>query len=274
MTGIFKNLSETVKRRVPLKWVVIFIAVQITAVAAAFLIFGLIPVSREVKNITATYGLDKAADKSALSVNADLLFKIREREHYDSFLRSALALSKSDSISLLIDLSDSLAILSLKGVFLFQTKISEIEFNKGLDKLPVFLRDSLYSGPFMVEREFASIEKFPVVVKKAPKDTTEANADNSAPVLPTQNDVFVLLAFANNLVIEINQEEDDLAGSVKAWREYKKGYSKFFKEHNLALFKDKNAPEYLYRIKISIPREDARSIYRALPLKPFVLVRY
>jgi hypothetical protein len=276
-TKMKNNLTvflSKIKGSITTKGVVLFVSIQLVAIIVAFTLFGIIPVVSEVKKITTEFGLEGVRGNKLPAEKAVLLERVRDREHYESVLNSALSLSKTDSISLLIDLNDSLAILSLKGVSLFQSKISEIEFNQGLKKLPVYLRDSLYSGPFPVKEELASIEKFPVVVKKAPKDTTEASANNAAPELPIQNDVFVLFALDNNLVIEINQEEQDLAGSKRAYREFNRNYSKFFREHNFAQLKDKSAPSYLYRLKISIPREEARSIYRALPIKPYVLVRY
>ncbi|HCT93507.1 MAG: hypothetical protein A2X19_01475 [Bacteroidetes bacterium GWE2_39_28] len=267
-------LFSKIKGSFTTKGVVIFVSVQLMAIIAAFILFGIIPVGNEVSKITKQFNPEGVSENKLPQEKVALLERVRDREHYESVLKSALLLSKTDSISLLIDLKDSLAILSLKGVSLFQSKISEIEFNQGLKKLPVYLRDSLYSGPFPVKKELASIEKFPVVIKKAPKDTTEASADDAAPILPIQNDVFVLFLLDNNLVIEINQQEHDLAGSKRAYRNFKANYSRFFRDHNFALIKDKNAPSYLYRLKIFIPREEARSIYRALPIKPYVLVRY
>lgn len=274
MKDFIIKLQNKIKGVATTKGVVIFVSVQLAVLIGAFLLFGIIPVNTEVKKITSEFGIERTIKQKISPEKTVLLEKVRDSEHYESILNSALALSKTDSISLLIDLNDSLAILSLKGVSLFQSKISVVEFNQGLKKLPVYLRDSLYSGPFLVKDELASIEKFPVVVKKAPKDTTEASANDAAPVLPIQNDVFVLFALDNNLVIEINQEEQDLAGSKRAYREFNRNYSRFFRDHNFALIKDKNAPSYLYRLKIFIPREEARSIYRALPIKPHVLVRY
>lgn len=274
MKNFIIKLQNWIKGAVTSRALIVYISVQLVVVVGAFILFGIIPVSNEVSKITSEFGIERTGNQKLPAEKAVLLERVRDREHYESILKSALSLSKTDSISLLIDLNDSLAILSLKGVSLFQSKISVIEFNQGLKKLPVYLRDSLYSGPFLVKDELASIEKFPVVVKKAPKDTTEASANNAAPELPIQNDVFVLFALDNNLVIEINQEEKDLAGSKRAYREFNRNYSKFFREHNYAQLKDKSAPSYLYRLKIFIPREEARSIYRALPIKPYVLVRY
>lgn len=238
--------------------VTIIIGVALTA----FILFGLLPVIGEYKAKSALLTPEQSIGPEALTrERTEQIEKIIALRHYESFLKSELDLAKSDSISLLIDLEDSVAKLSFKGVTLFESGISMIYLSKGLERLPLYLRDSLFSGPLLVNEELSSIEKYPVVVKKAPKDTTEARVE-SAPTLPVQNDVFVLFSFDNNLIIEINQEERSLAGSKAAFREYRREYRKWF------------GREYTYRLEIRLPREDTRSIYRALPLKPQVVIRY
>jgi len=257
------------------KSILIFGALQIGIALIAFILFGLIPVNREFRTISAKVEAKSTGSNSGLPKGTyKMIDTVRTNEHHEAYLRSVLKLSKTDSISLLIDLRDSLAFLSLKGVYLFQSKISKVDINKGLKKLPDFLRDSLYSGPMQVDEDISSIERFPIVIKKAPKDTTEANLAGSAPVLPIQNDVFVLLAFSNSMVIEIVQQEHELAGTRKAYRNYNWQYMKWFLSKNFQSFTNSDKHGYIYHMKIEIPREDARSIYRALPIKPFVVVRY
>jgi hypothetical protein len=212
--------------------------------------------------------------KNLSKTNTELINKILTSEHHEAFLKSNIQLSKTDSISLLIDLKDSIAVLTFKGVSLFESKITKISFNKGLRELPMFLLDSLYSGPFQVEEEISSIEKFPIVVKKAPKDTLEANLINAAPVLPKQSDVFCFFSLGNSFVVEIGQHEEDLVGSQSSYRTYRKAKSKWLRKENINSLIAPENRGYIYSLSIEMPREDARSIYRALPIKPFVVVRY
>jgi len=257
------------------KSIIVFIAIQVAIALLAFILFGLVPAHREAGKIKAVADLKSGGANAELPKETlNLIEAVRTGEHHEAYLRSTLKLSRTDSIALLIDLNDSLAFLSLKGVYLYQSKISKIKINKGLKKLPYFLRDSLYSGPLQVVEEISSIEKFPIVIKKAPKDTTEANQSGAAPTLPIQNDVFVMFSFSNNMVIEIDQEEDELAGTGRAYRHYKRQYHRWFMSESLSALFDPESSGYIYHITIELPREDARSIYRALPLKPFVVVRY
>ena len=112
------------------------------------------------------------------------------------------------------------------------------------------------------------------MVKKPSKDTTKVNKTEAAPTIPKQNDVFVLMAFDNNMVIEIDQQESKLAGSWLAHMKYKRQHSGWFLSKNIRSLFGSGQRGYIYQLKIEIPREDAGSIYRALPIKPFVLVRY
>ncbi len=148
------------------KSIIIFGSVQLIVAILSFILFGLIPVHKEVSSISKKI----AAKSEVTNTQADkqkkiLLDQIRSIEHHEAYLKSTLKLSRTDSISLLFDLSDSLVFLSLKGVYLFQSKISKIEISNGLKKLPYFLRDSLYSGPLKVEQDISSIEKFQLLLK-------------------------------------------------------------------------------------------------------------
>lgn len=263
------------KLNISKKSIITFLASQIAIVVVIFILFDLIPVTREYGTIS-----DKVRERGENTTarlskeQSNLIDMVRINEHHESYLRNALKLSKIDSISLLIDLRDSLAILSLKGVSIFESKISRIQINNGLKKLPDFLRDSLYSGPLQAIEDISSIEKFPIVVKKPSKDTTKVNKTEAAPTIPKQNDVFVLMAFDNNMVIEIDQQESKLAGSWLAHMKYKWQHSGWFLSKNIRSLFGSGQRGYIYQLKIEIPREDAGSIYRALPIKPFVLVRY
>lgn len=257
------------------KLIIIFLASQAVIFLIVFLLFHFIPVAKESKEVSKIVQERGFISNSKVPKEiSSLISTIRITEHHEAYLKNALKLSKIDSISLLIDLRDSLAILSLKGVSIFESKISKIEINKGLKKLPYFLRDSLYSGPLQAVDELSSIEKFPIVVKKPTKDTSTVEKTEEVPILPKQNDVFVLMAFNNNMAIEINQQEDTLAGSKKLYRKYKRQYRNWFFSRDIKSAFSSDQKGYTYLLKIEIPREDAGSIYRALPIKPFILIRY
>lgn len=273
-----KHTGDYIKKvvdKVNFRALFLFIALQIVVAAATFIFFGLLPVQKETKKVSAYVNSKNDTLKMELSKSkVEQISKIRSAEHLEAVLRANLSLSKTDSIALLIDLKDSLAVLSFKGIALFESKISFIQKNNGLKRLPTLLRDSLFSGPMLVREEIVTIEKFPIVIKKAPKDTTEANLASAAPVLPTQSDVFIFFAFDKNIIVEIRQQETDLVGSHKSIRQYRNQKANWIREKNINSLAHPENPSYFYCIEIEVPREDARSIYRALPIKPYVVVRY
>lgn len=260
---------------IPLKTKLVFISLQLAVFALAFIVLGFLPVQREAKRIShALIHHTGYGSNNPTQASIDLANQLIKSEHHEAILNLNLMLAKADSISLIIDLNDSLAILSFKGVNLFKSKISTIKFNKGLEKLPLFLLDSLFSGPFLTENELSSIEKFPIVVKKAPKDSIEANLANKAPELPKHTDVFWFMTFSNSFTIEIQQEEATLVGLGSNYRKYKREKSKWLRQKDLNALTQPDQKGYTYQLSIEIPREDARSIYRALPINPIVIVRY
>lgn len=260
---------------IPRRTLVVFLSLQLAVLALAFVVLGLMPVNHEVKRISKELIHQTGNGRNSQDLaNIDLANQVIKSEHHEAILNSNLMLAKADSISLIIDLSDSLVLLSFKGVNLFQSKISAIKYNKGLEKMPLFLLDSLFSGPFLTESELSSIEKFPIVVKKAPKDSIEANLANKAPELPRFTDVFWFFTFNNSLAIEIQQEEEALVGSPGDYRKYKREKSKWLRQKDLKAITHADQKGYTYQLSIEIPREDARSIYRALPINPVVIVRY
>jgi hypothetical protein len=260
---------------IPQKTLLLFVSIQLAVAALAFVVLGLIPIHREVKRISndIIYQPGNSAN-SPTNASFNLAKQLIKSEHHEAMLNSNFMLSKADSISLIIDLNDSLAILSFKGVNLFKSKISTIKYNKGLEKLPLYLLDSLFSGPFVTETEFSSIEKFPIVVKKAPKDSIEAKLTNKAPELPKHSDVFWFFTFSNSFTIEILQEEEALVGSRSDFKKYQREKSKWLKQKDLNAITQTDQTGYTYQLSIEIPREDARSIYRGLPINPIVIVRY
>ena len=106
-------------RNVPLKLFVVFFLLQLLIVLLAFIVIGLIPVSREVKQLSAKISNQTlTSDDDTVSHIGLIINEIRNKEHYEAFLKAKLKLAKADSISLFIDLNDSLVYLKFKGVYL------------------------------------------------------------------------------------------------------------------------------------------------------------
>ena len=75
------------------------------------------------------------------------------------YKEALLKLSELDSIQMVINLSDSTVNLSIKGVMIHQTKVSEIKKDKILRKMPLIQEIKLFSQPLPVHFQFATIIK-------------------------------------------------------------------------------------------------------------------
>jgi hypothetical protein len=122
----------------------------------------------------------------------------------------------------------------------------------------------MLSKPFLIQRNIASIPKEPLMIKMAPKDTSEYEPDIT-PDTADYEPVNYIMEMDDGIVIYIYQAEKlkqgdglhlfffDLRYRIHdAWRTMKSVFT----------FK---VPEYHPFIKVRLPRADAKIIYRALP---------
>ena len=129
----------------------------------------------------------------------------------------------------------------------------------------------MLAQPMNITGDLATIKKEPLMVKMAPKDTSEFKPD----VIPDTSNyepVNYILEMDNGIRIYVYQTTDTLKSNNRrrfyfdlrdrlstAWQ-----YAK-----SAAVFK---VPEYHPFIKIRLPKADAKIIYRALPRKGQVAV--
>ncbi len=247
----------------------IFLGLQAVIVIGLFFILGYWPVVSHIEKITE----DKNNKAHVLAGEKKIFEKYRNIKAEKDFNKALLNLSKSDSIYLLIDFKDSTVSLAIKGVLVHEVRLQVFSFDNGLKKLPPDIRLKVFEKPLQVISDESTIEKFPIVLKKAPKDTIEAQLTESAPAAPNQSDVFFSLKFSNNLIIEFHQTETDFLGDKAIVRQYFMNKRKQIVMREIDSLKTMQPAPYFYKITLLLPREEARSIYRGLPVKPFVLIR-
>jgi hypothetical protein len=217
-------------------------------------------------------------------VNADSVFV----ENFDSiyfhpgivnlikqkaYKEALLKLSESDSIQLVINLSDSTINLIIKGVIIHQTKIVEYTKDKFLRKLPLIQEVKFFSQPLLVQSHFATIVKEPVVVRHAPKDTTEAALNAWQPDTLIQNPAFVAFTTEEKIRIFFEQNENkSFSDKLKKIGFYNHFFAKkvITSQKNFFGFKKQ---EYIPNIIVKIPVDDLRAIYRALPNNTYIVVK-
>jgi hypothetical protein len=181
-----------------------------------------------------------------------------------AFLQSRIAMAETDSIYLAINMTDSTANIEISGVVVHKAKMSKVQTSKMFMKGNENVILSLLASPFTIANDYGTIRKEPVMIKMAPKDTSEYKPD-IMPDTSITEPVNYILEMTNGTRIYVYEEENDqfkdrvnqFSFDIKdrlqtTWNSLK----------SVFIFK---VPEYHLYIKMKLPRADAKIIYRALP---------
>lgn len=181
-----------------------------------------------------------------------------------AFLQSRITMAETDSIYLTLNLADSTANLEISGVMVHSSKMKKMRISKILRSGNEYVISSMLSSPLTIANDYATIKKEPLMIKMAPKDTSEYKPD----ILPDTSDfepVNYILEMDKGIKIYVYQEEKtefsdrmhlyrfDLNDRLRnTWRSLK----------SVICFK---VPEYHPFIKIRLPKAKAKILYRAIP---------
>lgn len=181
-----------------------------------------------------------------------------------AFLQARTAMAETDSIYLTINLSDSTANIEISGVVVHKAKMSDVWsskiFMKGYENKIL----SMLATPFTISDDIATIRKEPVMIKMAPKDTSEYKPD-VMPDTSITEPVNYVLNMTNGTRIYFYQEEEDKFSERMNYFVFdikNRLNDTWLSMKSVALFK---IPEYHPYIKMKLPRADAKIIYRAIP---------
>jgi hypothetical protein len=223
----------------------------------------------EIKNEFAAKSSEKEKAVQTVLTDAAYLKLLKQK----SFLQSRILMAGTDSIYLTINLADSSANLEISGVAVHKARMSDVKVSRILmeDNEKAIL--SLLAKPFSIKYARATIKKEPVMVKMAPKDTSEYKPD-VMPDTSITEPVNYILEMTGGIRIYVYQSEsvkfDDRVNQLRfdlndrlndTWSALKK----------VAVFK---VPEYHPYIKMKLPRSDAKIIYRAIPKNGQIAVFY
>ncbi len=217
-----------------------------------------------------TSALDENVSSADLQSRFDSLSILRKQA---AFLSARYELSKQDSIYLVVDLIDSVASLEVKGVSVHKARILGVDVSHSLKLFHAKDFSLWLEYPFELKSATATIPKYPIVVKNAPKDTLEAAKQEAVPTIPHREDVFITMNFTKNLRVVLSQAEQlDSIGKIRIdslkWEKRKTHLNKAYQ--SLTTFQyDKISPF----INIKLSKVDVTIIYRALPDKPQMVLR-
>lgn len=189
------------------------------------------------------------------------------------YKEALLKLAEYDSIQLVINLSDSTVNLSIKGVVIHRSRAGTVHADRIFQGMPLVQQLKLMSQPLAVHSQIASIVKEPVVVREAPKDTLEAALNAWQPDTLLQNPAFVLLTLDEGIHVILEQEDHPaLKDRWTRFGFYSRLYSKRFLE-TTSDFLCLRKQDYHPAIAVSLPVDELRAIYRALPGRIYVVVK-
>lgn len=189
-----------------------------------------------------------------------------------AYLSSQLIAAKSDSIILLLNFPDSTADLMIKGVVVHSARIETYKLSRFIDAVDQLALLKMLSTPLQVTKHKSTIRKVPLMVKIAPKDTSEYTPD----VVPDTTDIdAVNYIFETNAGIQFYFYESNPKESEDGLKQFKfdlqdriqRGYLVF---KNAATLKK---TEYKPEVRIRLNKRDAKIIYRALPSKASIIIK-
>ncbi len=237
------------------------------AVVIAFMVyFGIMSViapGKELSVLKARYGI-KSSEENKLNEDlfTDSAYVSLLKDKV--FLQSKVAMAETDSISLALNLADSSVSLEISGVNVHMAKIRKLKISKILYSGEPGLITSMLATPLNIVMDYATIRKEPLMIKMAPKDTSEYKPD----IIPDTSDyepVNYILETDSGLRVYIFQDEENTPLERK---------NRFFFDLNYRLRNLKSSlksvvsfkvPEYHPYIKIWLPKTDAKIVYRAMP---------
>ena len=241
----------------------IILIVLLSAFIIYYSIMSLLSPVKKLKEINKEYAFkqdEKTQIDERIFSDSTYLSLLKEK----AYLQSRISMAETDSIYLIINLVDSIVNLEISGVMVHPAKIKDLRMSRILEIGNEFIISSMLSSPFTIVNYISSIEKEPLMIQMAPKDTSEYQPD----IMPDTADfepVNYILEMQNGIRIYIYQEEKIKHGDrmhififdLRDRLHNTLGYLK-----NILVFK---IPDYQPYIKMKLPRADAKIIFRAIP---------
>jgi hypothetical protein len=213
-----------------------------------------------VKKETGKKESEKKESDNKILTDEDYINQLRER----AFLQSRIIMAETDSIYLTVNFLDSTMNLEISGVVVHTAHMKQFRASSILAKGNETIVSSMLATPLSIVSDISTIKKEPVMIKMAPKDTSEYKPD-IMPDTSLTEPVNYILEMTNGIRIYVYQDENEKkVDRLAAFR--------FDMDDRLKLTIDAlksvlafKVPEYHPFIKIRLPRSDAKIIYRAIP---------
>jgi hypothetical protein len=276
--GFFRGLARFFRwfwrnRRVQALFFIFVIALPVFLI-----IYGIIlPVKNYQPYPTSTVTLPASENGSGTADLTDAQIaevkSIVRKERENAFQKSRLALAEKDSIYMVLDVPAKQLVLEIKGVTVKKVDLLTIGIS---NRFSLISHENLLpwiSNPFILEKDFSTIPKSPIVVKQAPKDTIEAQLQSTKPTPPDSTNVYYTLYFDRNLVLEIEQSNPLEAGNTEKVITYQNIKRKESTRSVFRMLRNPQQTDQPMLIRLTIGESEARAIYRAVPAKSRLILK-
>jgi hypothetical protein len=256
--------AESANKNSGWKYFLIVLIVISAAVLAYFAVMNIMAPLHKLDSINKEFAIklpEKNKPDERIYSDSTFLKLLKEK----SFLQSRIAMAETDSIYLSVNIPDSVINLEINGVIVHITRIEKISISRILREGNEYIISSMLGKPFSIEKSYSTIFREPLMIKMAPKDTSEYQPD-VIPDTARYEPVNYILEMSNGSRVFVYQYELSHTGDKMNMLKFDVRYrlrDLLESIKSVAAFK---VPEYHPYIKIRIPRKDARIIYRALPV--------
>jgi hypothetical protein len=257
--------AETRKNPIHL-FVIILISIVILAAIAFAVYYGIMEMmspSKKMAEISAKYGSANYEKlKLPKNITSDSTFLSLFKEQ--AYLQSKVLMAKTDSVYLTLNMSERMINIEISGIVVHSAPINEIEASKIITNGDEFVITSLLSSPLTIVSDTSSIAKIPIILKIAPKDTSEFKPD-AIPDTAFYEPVNYIFETDRGIKIIVYQSEEIKHGDSKDLFLFDLRHRLISTKAALKEIAAFKVPEYQPYIKIKIPSADAKIIYRAIP---------
>ena len=232
--------------------------------------FEILSVNQAIEEFNGKFSSD--AEKAEFSFVSTSDSSIIAKQVEYAYTNAQFEASKSDSISLTLNFLDSTANLMIKGVVVHSAKIENYQLSRFVDAVDQVALYRMLSLPLQVTGHTSTIAKVPLMVKIAPKDTSEYTPD----VVPDTTDIdAVNYIFETSSGIQLYFYESNPRESADGLKQFKFDFmdrvqSGYELLRATSTFKK---PKYHPEIRIKLKKRDAKMIYRALPENASIVLK-
>lgn len=186
-----------------------------------------------------------------------------------AFLEARTGLVEADSVSLTVNLADSMITIEQKGVILHSASISGIKVSRVFSRIKQEDLSEFLNGPLTINESFSTIARKRYNMKVAPSDTS-TYVPMVTPDTASRETVCYRFGLDRGIQLEFRQTEIPQDNLLKKFRR------SINRSESQRILKDLLAfrvPDYHPVILIELSEKDARSIYKALPEHARVALR-